>query len=184
MGLDQSIRTDSRRIQDEMAKRGTGTAPYAGIAEEVAFYEERLSHADPENKFYVMEQGMLDAARQTIGNWRQCHFLHHYFEQLCHRRFNHGLDDNGNVLNIGAPDLSSLLNDILCVLEGLKWNEESGITMAGFLLPNLDIVYAMSEEMGYGEDYRAELRETAEWLQALLSIPGVQMATFRYVYSY
>jgi len=184
MGLDQSIRTDSRRIQDEMGERGKGTIPYSGIAEEIAFYEERMSHVDPENEFYATEQKILDSTQQTIGNWRQCHFLHHYFEQLCHRRFGHGLDDNGSVLSIAAPDLSSLLNDILCVLEGLKWNEETGIAMAGFLLPNADVIYAESNEMGYGEDYRAELRETAEWLQTLLSIPGIQTAMFRYTYSY
>lgn len=184
MGLDQSIRTDIRRIQEEMAKRGKDTVPYAGIAEEIAFYEERTSHADPENRFYAVEQGILDSVRKTIGNWRQCHFLHHYFEQLCYRRFCHGLDENGNGLDIAAPDLSNLLDVILCVLVGLKGYGEKGIIPAEFLLPNADIVYANSKDMGYGEDYRTELMETAEWLHALLSIPGIQMATFRYVYSY
>lgn len=185
MGLDQSIKTTNQHIQDGMREKGCGLAPYAGIPEKTAFYSEHLSNVRPEARDdSLFETILLKNAQETIGEWRYCHFLHYYFNQQCQKRFGHGLDDNGGFLQIGAPDLSSLLTTILIVLEGFAKDEEMGKVLASSYLPNVDIVYADEAEGDYDEVYRSELRTTAEWIQALLSIPSVQIATFRYVYSY
>ena len=184
MGLDQSIKTTNTRIQDAMAKKGADLSDYKEIPEMLSFYEKQLEAMGEGDRFRPLVSKTIEALRQTVGTWRFCHLLHAYFEQVCLSRLGHGLEESDGSLPVSSSDLSNLLNRVLCVLAGYEKGEETGVSVAKNLLPNRDVTLLDGGELPYDEDYRADLVGLTEWLQTLLSIPGVEFATFRYESSF
>ena len=184
MGLDQCVKTSNKHIQEAMTEMGAELPAYKEVSEMVSFYSSQLEAMEEGDRFHPLVSSTIETLKQTVGTWHSCHFLHAHFEQVCLSRLGHGLEESDGSLPVSASDLSNLLNRVLCVLAGYEKGKETGVSVAKNFLPNRDVIRLDGGELPYDEDYRADLVGLAEWLQTLLSIPGVEFATFRYEFSY